>query len=159
MGHDSHDSHAAHTNPRAIQEADGELPQRIRSIELIKHNPNLFHVGLTDVSTLFNILGGSAFELSTFTGAAFGYWYYAQKVRLNPTNFYTSILLTWSRVLLGGAIGGWVGYMKFGDRQRLHNAWVSERLRRRYPESMLIDAHDIWRFKGVKASHAFYKWT
>jgi hypothetical protein len=22
-----------------------------------------------------------------------------------------------------------------------------------------IDAHDIWRFKGVKPSHHFYKWT
>jgi hypothetical protein len=78
---------------------------------------------------------------------------------LNPATFYTSILLTWSRVLLGGAIGGWVGYMKFGDRQRLHNAWVAERLRRRYPDSINIATSDLWRFKGVKAGQHFYKWT
>jgi len=29
--------------------------------------------------------------------------------------------------------------MKFGDRQRLHNAWVAERLRRRYPESLKLN--------------------
>jgi hypothetical protein len=48
MGHDNHGAHAEHTNPHAVQETDKELPLRIRSIELIKHNPNLFHVGLFD---------------------------------------------------------------------------------------------------------------
>jgi hypothetical protein len=36
---------------------------------------------------------------------------------------------------LGLLAGTAVGYLKFGDRQRLHNAWVAERLKRRYPES------------------------
>jgi hypothetical protein len=158
MGHESHDSHG-HTNPNATPEPDTELPFRIRPIEFIKHNPNLFNVPLTDVSTGFQILGGGSWAASTFAGAAFGYWYYAQKIRLNPATFYTSILLTWSRVLLGGAIGGWAGYMKFGDRQRLHNAWVSERLRRRYPDALNIETHDLWRFKDIKANQHFYKWT
>lgn len=158
MGHDSHDHHG-HTNPHAIQEADSELPRRIRSIELIKHNPNIFHVPLSDVSAGYQILGGHAWGASTFTGAAFGYWYYSQKVRLNPATFYTSILLTWSRLLLGAAIGGWAGYMRFGDRQRLHNAWVAERLRRRYPDALNIETQDLWKFKGVRAGHHFYRWT
>jgi len=68
-------------------------------------------------------------------------------------------MLTWSRVLLGAAIGGWAGYMRFGDRQRLHNAWVAERLRRRYPETLSLDETNLWRFKGIKANHTFYKWT
>jgi hypothetical protein len=49
--------------------------------------------------------------------------------------------------------------MKFGDRQRLHNAWVAERLRRRYPDSLLIEEHDLYRFKGIKAGHHYYRWT
>lgn len=76
MGQDHHDSHS-HTNPHAVQEADSELPQRIRSIELIKHNPNLFHVGLGDVSKLFHIYGGFSTLACEFAGAAFGYWYFA----------------------------------------------------------------------------------
>lgn len=159
MGHDHHGSHGAHTNPHATQEADNELSLRIRPIELIKHNPNLFHVGFFDLNNGFQILGGTGWLASTFTGAAFGYWYYAQKCKLNPATFYAGILLSFSRMFLGAAVGGWVGYMKFGDRQRLHNAWVAERLRRRYPDSLNLTTKDLWQFKGVKASQHFYRWT
>jgi hypothetical protein len=74
-------------------------------------------------------------------------------------SFYANLFLTFSRVALGAVVGGWIGYMKFGDRQRLHNAWVSERLRRRYPESIGLEAHDLWKLKGVKAGHQFYRWV
>jgi len=48
--------------------------------------------------------------------------------------------------------------MQFGERQRLHNAYVAERLRRRYPESKSLDAHDLWSLKGVTAPQEYYKW-
>ena len=51
MGSDSHDHGHEKTNPQAIQEADNQLPLRARSIDLIKHNPNIFHVGLGDLNT------------------------------------------------------------------------------------------------------------
>lgn len=159
MGHDSHSHGHEKTNSHAIQEADNELPQRIRSIELIKHNPNLFHVELFDLSKGYEILGGSGWLSTTLAGASFGYWYYAQRTRLNPTNFYAGIALSFSRIFLGAVVGGSIGYLKFGDRQRLHNAWVAERLRRRYPDSMTLDAKDLYRFKGIKASQHFYRWT
>lgn len=159
MGHDSHSHGHEKTNPHAIAEADNELPQRIRSIELIKHNPNIFHVDPFNLCQVYEILGGSGTLATEFVGGAFGYWYYANKARLNYTNFYTNIALSFSRIFLGAVIGGWIGYLKFGDRQKLHNAWVAERLRRRYPESLLIDTKDVYRFKGVKASQSFYRWT
>ena len=159
MGHDSHDHGHEKTNPHAIQEADNQLPLRIRSIDFIKHNPNIFHVGLGDVSTGLEILGGNAFLASAFAGASFGWWYFGTKARINPVSFYANIMLSFSRIFLGGVVGGFFGYLRFGDRQRLHNAWVSERLRRRYPESMTLDKHDLWRFKGVKPTHTYYKWT
>ena len=65
----------------------------------------------------------------------------------------------WGRIIVGGLFGLAVGYMQFGDRQRLHNAWVAERLRRRYPECMNLKEHDLWELKGVKAEHAYYKWV
>ena len=55
-------------------------------------------------------------------------------------------------------VGGGLGYLQWGDRQRLHNAYVAERLRRRYPESMSLAATDLWQYKGVPASHEFYRW-
>jgi hypothetical protein len=68
------------------------------------------------------------------------------------------MLLT-SRIVLGAVFGAWAGYMRFGDRQKLHNAWVAERLRRRYPESKDLHPTDLWKFKGVNPHHHFYKWT
>ncbi len=112
-----------------------------------------------DLGSAFTILGGASWLASATAGGLFGYWYYMQKLRHSPATFYPKIMLTFSRVVLGTAVGGWVGYMKFGDRQRLHNAWVAERLRRRYPEALEIKEHDLWRFKGVKAAQQFYKWT
>ena len=56
-------------------------------------------------------------------------------------------------------MGVGVGFARFGDRQALHNAYVAERLRRRYPEAKTLNAHDLWRYKGVNARHEFYRWA
>lgn len=162
MGHGSHDDHGhhgEHHNPNAIQEADDQLPLRVRSIELIKHNPNLFHLDPFNPKNAFEILGGVPWAASTAIGATFGYWYYSQKSRSLPPTFYPRILLTFTRIVLGSFVGGYFGYTKFGDRQRLQNAWVAERLRRRYPESLDLSTRDLWRFKGIKAGQQYYRWT
>lgn len=158
MGGHGHDEHQR-TNPNAIQESDDQMPLKIREIELIKHNPNMFHASPFNLGTTYQILGGFSWLASATAGGLFGYWYYNQKLRSQPATFYVKILLSFSRVALGVAVGGWIGYMKFGDRQRLHNAWVAERLRRRYPECMDITTSDLYRFKGIKASQHFYRWT
>lgn len=106
-----------------------------------------------------SILGGTSWIVSASAGGLFGYWYYNQKLRGSPATFYAKIFLGFARVTLGAGVGGWVGYMKFGDRQRLHNAWVAERLRRRYPESLDLNTHDIWKYKGIKNPSQFYRWT
>jgi len=139
MGGHGHEESHQQTNPNAIQESDEQMPLKIREIDLVKYNPNMFHVGIFDVSKGLNILGGASWLLSTAAGGLFGYWYFTMKLKHNPTTFYTGILLTASRVALGATVGGAIGYMKFGDRQRIHNAWVAERLRRRYPEALDLD--------------------
>ena len=141
MGHDhGHEK----TNTNAIPEADNELSLRIISIDFIKHNPNVYHVPIADLSKGYEILGGNAWLATTITGAAFGSWYFSRKARLNPVSFYANIFLSFSRLFLGAVAGGFVGFLRFGDRQRLHNAWVAERLRRRYPESKDLETKDLW---------------
>ena len=75
-----------------------------------------------------------------------------------PYNFYMNLHNGFVRLLFGSFIGGAIGYNKFGDRQKLHNAWVAERLRRRYPEAMSLTTANLWQFKGVTASQEFYRW-
>eukprot|EP00350_Pseudokeronopsis_sp_OXSARD2_P004344 CAMPEP_0170544932 /NCGR_PEP_ID=MMETSP0211-20121228/3508_1 /TAXON_ID=311385 /ORGANISM="Pseudokeronopsis sp., Strain OXSARD2" /LENGTH=156 /DNA_ID=CAMNT_0010848701 /DNA_START=12 /DNA_END=479 /DNA_ORIENTATION=+ len=153
-----HGHHHIPGNENNIPESDEELVNKIRNIELIKHNPNLFHVWAFNPVNVFNILGGLDYTLCAGFGTYFGYWYYAQKLKINPETFYARIFHRSSRMFLGFAVGSAIGYMKFGDRQRLHNAWVAERLRRRYAESLELDTKDLWKYKGVRANHEFYRW-
>lgn len=74
-------------------------------------------------------------------------------------DFYTRIFSRTLRIGLGFFVGATIGFLKFGDRQRLHNAWVAERLRRRYPEALLIETKDLWKLKGIKPHQEFYRWT
>lgn len=156
-GHGHHDLH--HPNMDNIQEADGELAYKVRSIDLIKHNPNLFYMKALSPATWYEVLGGIKGTLCAVGGAALSWQYYQLRLARTPAHFYQSIWISGWRIMLGLTVGGWVGFMKFGDRQRMHNAWVSERLRRRYPDAVNIKETDIWRFKGIPARHEFYRWT
>jgi hypothetical protein len=92
------------------------MPFKIRLIELIKHNPNHFHIPLSNVGAAYEILGGVSWLVSAGAGGLFGYWYFNQKLKHTPATFYAKIMLSFSRIFLGTVFGGWVGYMKFGDR-------------------------------------------
>jgi len=156
-GHGEHDLH--HANSNNVMETDGELSAKIRSIDLIKFNPNLFHMNAMAPATWYEVLGGVKTGLTAIGGAALSWQYYQMKLARKPAHFYQAIWISGFRIAVGLTAGTWVGFMKFGDRQKMHNAWVAERLRRRYPDSITIKEHDIWRFKGVTPRHEFYRWT
>ncbi len=158
MGGHGHDNHS-HVNEHAVKETDVELRHKIRPIDLIKHNPNLFHVWVWSPTTMYELFGGAYFVGTTALGGGIGWWYFNQKLKYNPETYYTKMFKRYARVGLGLTLGAVVGYLKFGDRQRLHNAWVAERLRRRYPESLNLDTTDLYRFKGIKSNLEYYKWT
>merc|ERR1712166_770553 len=77
-----------------------------------------------------------------------------------PRNFHANNMHTYARLMFGMSLGLAFGYTQFGDRQKLPNAWVAERLRRRYPMAMDLEvaADDLWKFKGVKAEQEYYAW-
>lgn len=71
-------------------------------------------------------------------GAVMSQGYYLNRAANMPYNFYTHNMRSFSRLSMGFTLGLAAGYLQFGDRQKLHNAWVAERLRRRYPESKTL---------------------
>lgn len=144
-------------NERNIQETDEQMLSKIQLIETIKHNPNHFHLEALDVSNIYSILGGAPTVGFGVFGAFASYSYYAAQAR--PYHFYANNIRIFGRLTFGLSLGLAFGYLKFGDRQRLHNAYVAERLRRRYPESMNLATTDLWKFKGVKAPQSYYKWV
>jgi len=133
---------------------------QIQRIETIKHSPNHFHMEFFDANNMFRILGGAPAFAFGAVGATISYGYYAGFAATRQLNFYAHNMRVASRLVMGFSLGMAVGYQRFGDRQRLHNAFVAERLRRRYPESMELHHHagDLWTLKNVHAPHEFYRW-
>merc|ERR1711862_687471 len=95
---------------------------------------------------VFSILGGfPTFTLATFS-AVFSFSYYSGQSR--QYNFYANNWRAFGRVGFGFTVGLALGYKFFGDRQRLHNAYIAECVRRRYPESISLSTNDLWKMKG-----------
>ena len=107
---------------------------------------------------MYEILGGAKTSFLALTGGVVGVQYFLGQRALRPYNYYVNVHQGMGRFAFGALLGLGVGYLKWGDRQRLGNAYIAERLRRRYPESMHLNAADLWQYKGVTASHEFYKW-
>ena len=142
-----------------VHENDEDLPYRIRPIQLVMHNPNFFWVSPWDARKSLEVVGGLPWLLSTTVGAgvAVTYYKFGQAHSAAPSTFYVNVFRTWGRLLFGAAIGGFVGYLRFGDRQRLHNAYTSYRLRRRYPGAINITETNISKHKGHRCHHDAYE--
>ena len=111
----------------------------------MKHNPQFFWLNFWDFNNHFEIVGGARTLGVALIGASLSYSLFSRRyTSLGGANAYHILHQGFGRVLFGGAIGGAFGYVKFGDRQRLHNAWIAERLRRRYPESKTLSQGDLW---------------
>ena len=153
-----HSDHVMAGNPANIQEDDSTISHRVRSIELIKHNPQAFYLSFWDINNHYEIVGGA----KTMAFAVIGGWisvaYFLGAQKTRPYNAYVNLHQGFGRFVFGSMLGGAFGYNKFGDRQRLHNAWVAERLRRRYPESKMLSTKDLWQYKGVEAGQEYYRW-
>lgn len=145
-------------NPNNTKEEDAHLSQKIRPIEFIKHNPQLFHLHFWSPHNMYEVLGGAKTCFTAIIGGTIATQYFLGKRATLPYNYYINVHMGMFRFAFGAALGLGVGYLKWGDRQKLHNAYVAERLRRRYPESMNLHATDLWQYKGVAASHPFYDW-
>ena len=150
-----HGPHIAH-NDANMKESDSDMQGKIQRVDLVKFNPNHFHMEFMDAGNMLSIIGGVPTAICGALGAAGSFAYY-RAAGVHP-NFYTNNMRVTGRLVFGLSLGLAFGYTRFGDRQRLQNAYVAERLRRRYPESMNLGHTDLWRLKGVAAPHEFYQW-
>merc|ERR1711937_859911 len=102
---------------------------------------------------MLEILGGAKTCFAAVAGGTVATQYFLGKRATMPYNFYINVHMGMARFAFGALVGLGVGYMKWGDRQKLHNAYVAERLRKRYPESLSLNTADLWQYKGVKAAY------
>ena len=132
------------------------MRSKIQLVDLVKFNPNHFYLDFWAPANMYAIAGGMPSMVMSATGALGALAYF--KAAGGNKNFYANNYLMAGRLIMGATLGMALGYKFFGDRQRLHNAWLSERLRRRYPECMDLHQTDLWKLKGVTAPHEFYQW-
>ena len=143
-------------NENNMKETDQDMAGKIQAAELVKFNPQNFHLDFWDAGNMFTILGGAPTMVMGALGAVGSLAYY--QAAGTHKNFYSNNMRVTGRLFIGLSLGLALGYNRFGDRQRLHNAYLAERLRRRYPESMELHQADLWKLKGVSAPHEFYQW-
>ena len=143
-------------NENNMKETDAEMQGKIQSVELIKFNPQNFHMTFWDAGNFYTIMGGAPSMVLGGLGALSSLAYY--QATGGHRNFYTNNMQVTGRLMFGLTLGLALGYQQFGDRQRLHNAYVAERLRRRYAESMQLHQTDLWKLKGMTAPHEMYQW-
>jgi hypothetical protein len=155
-GHGVH----VHGNENNMKESDNEMLDKVQLMDTIKMNPNHFHMEFLNFANMYQILGGANTVAFGLIGAGISSAYYSGFASTQAKNAYAHSLRTIMRFKFGLLVGVAVGYNRFGDRQRMHNAYVAERLRRRYPESMNLSTHtdELWKLKGVTAPHDFYRW-
>ena len=81
-------------NHNNIQEEDSTISHKIRSIELIKHNPQLFHFDPWSVKNQYEIIGGT----KTLAFGVIGGWiyltYFLGRMKTRPYNFYDTLHLS-----------------------------------------------------------------
>eukprot|EP00353_Schmidingerella_taraikaensis_P002690 CAMPEP_0185583262 /NCGR_PEP_ID=MMETSP0434-20130131/21416_1 /TAXON_ID=626734 ORGANISM="Favella taraikaensis, Strain Fe Narragansett Bay" /NCGR_SAMPLE_ID=MMETSP0434 /ASSEMBLY_ACC=CAM_ASM_000379 /LENGTH=166 /DNA_ID=CAMNT_0028202289 /DNA_START=60 /DNA_END=561 /DNA_ORIENTATION=+ len=109
-----------------MQETDTEMQSKIQRIELVKFNPNNFHMEFFDGKNLYEIIGGAPTMISGVLGAGASFAYYSAGGM--SRNFYSNNMRVAGRLSMGLTLGLALGYSRFGDRQRLHNAYLAERL-------------------------------
>ena len=143
-------------NENNMKESDEAMRGKIQLAELVKWNPQNFHLEFFDANNMYKVLGGAPSMIMSASGAGFAMAYYQASGA--SKNFYTNNMRLFGRLFVGASLGMALGYKFFGDRQTLHNAYLAERLRRRYPESMALHQGDLWTLKGVAAPHEFYQW-
>lgn len=63
-------------NPNNLKEVDSELSGKIRPIELVKHNPQVFYLSIFDLNNAWEIAGGLKTCAFALVGGMVAYTYF-----------------------------------------------------------------------------------
>ena len=80
-----------HGNHNNIKEDDAKLGEKIRNIELIKHNPQVFHLDFYDINNHYEIAGGVKTLAFALAGGFITLQYFLNVRKSQPYNFYVNI--------------------------------------------------------------------
>merc|ERR1712012_419841 len=97
-----HGPHLA-SNENNMKETDEAMAGKIQSVELVKYNPQKFHLEFWNASNMYQVLGGAPSMTLGVLGAVASYGYYAAAGQ--SANFYTNNLRVTGRLMFGLGLG------------------------------------------------------
>lgn len=137
--------------------SDDQLKQKIRSMNLIKYNPNLFTN--RNKGEFYEMMGGHRTAIFVLSGGLLGYFY---KHQTNKLFGVPKRIGVWNKnfsFALGAGIGLVYSLLLFVDTQRFFNDYIAHCLFKRYPESKDLDTKNIWNFNDIENDYECYYYT
>ena len=117
--------------------SDEEMKQVINRISTIKHWPKHFYLYPLSPKTWYELSGPRPLIMGCFTTfwclLSFRTRLYYTRMSVRTLRYHIMM-----RVFGGFSVGWLYGMYQWGDLQRLNNAYVAERILRRYPESLAL---------------------
>lgn len=136
---------------------DHELKHKLRSVNLIKYNPNLF--ANREKGDFYQIIGGHRTALTMLTWAAL---FVAYRQRANSVNKTAFRLGVWNKNIsfwAGMATGAVWSTLFFVNWQRLGNDYLAHFLFKRYPACKELNRSDIWAYRNTENNDEHYYFT
>jgi len=134
---------------------DSLLKQKLRSINLIRHNPNIF----TNREGAFELLGGYRSLATTLTFGGLAVLYRIQANRLRGIKYRMGMRNNYNFFLFGSMIGALYSTLFFVDFQVLMNDYFAQSLFKRYPDSAKLSRNNIWLLRNKENDDECYYFT
>lgn len=136
--------------------SDETLKYKLRDLNLIKHNPNLF---TNREGGLYCILGGNRMAFFTLLGGFTAFFYRQQA---NTIRGISKRIGIWNKNIAffyGSVLGFLFSVSYFGKTQILLNDYFAQCLFKRYPDSKNLSAAHIWKKRNVVNNDDCYYFT
>ena len=138
--------------------ADNQLKFKLRSIDMVKNNPNLFRNRERN-GDFYEMLGGHKGAITTLGFGIVGIWY---RMMSNQTHGVGKMSGGWGRNITFFATAG-MGFvfnlMFFADTQQMSNDYNSVFLMKRYPGSANLTKSNIWLQRHKENNDECYYFT
>lgn len=124
--------------------SDADVSQKLRSVNLIKYNPELFRVRK---DTLYDVLGGHKSLVTTLSFTALFVLFRKRACHLRGISQRQGVWKSYFFGTIGFFTGGFYSSLFFMKTQVFLNDYVALFLTKRYKDSKNLNTKDIYRLK------------
>lgn len=137
--------------------SDNLLKYKLRDINLIKYNPNLFTN--REKGNFYELMGGNRAALTILTCALLGVFYRRTANIKRGISYRIGVWNMNIHFWMGTAFGVFYSSIFFANSQVLLNDYFAHFLLKRYSSCVTLDRKNIWRYKNIVNDDEHYHYT